>query len=196
MTTRNDLRTLLEQRTTDTANAVWSQTEWDGFLDTAIDGLYPTWFKTMTGTTTAGAGPIQTMPSGAQDLYYVGVQTPTSNRVRVMRGWQEGNGDAVIPKVGIAGYTLVWAWTAPYTKPANGSATLSIPSELEEVVILRAHIAALENLLTDRVKKQAYLSVTVREGASEQEIMLLLNALHDSLDERVAKALPRPERVG
>lgn len=196
MATRNALRSELQNRLNDSVAAVWSTSELDGYLDQSIQSLYPTWHTLQTGTTVAGAGPIQTMPAAAQDLYYVGVQTPTSNRVRVMRGWQEGSGSAVIPKVGITGYTLVWAWTAPYGKPSTGTETLSIPVELEEIVVQRAQITALERVLSDRTKKAKYFAVNVREGVTENEIGLALDALHASVDSRARNAMPRPERVG
>lgn len=196
MTTRAQLLTDLNNRLQDSTNAVWSASEKNEYLNHGIEALYPTWFINNTDTTIAGAGPLQTMPAGASDIYYVGLQTATSNRVRVIRGWHEGSGQAVIPKIGITGSTLVWAWTSSYSKPAAGGDTLVLPKELEDIVVLRAQITALERVLSDRTKATKYYAVNVREGVSEQDVGLSLDALHASINARQKDAIKRPERVG
>jgi hypothetical protein len=196
MTTRDDLLSDLENRLQDVSNTTWLAAELEGYLDAAIGSLYPHWYVYNTDTTTAGAGPIQPLPSGARNLHYVGVKSATATRVRVIRGWQEGDGEAVIPKVNITDQTLVWAWTTAHAKPANGSATLTIPRQAEEVVILRAQVTALERILSARLKSAKYFAQQVREGVTETEIITALDALHASIDARLKDAPGPPERVG
>lgn len=196
MTTRNDLLTDLENRLQDTANDTWLAAELEGYLDAAIGSLYPHWYIYKTDTTTATEGPIQTGPSGVRNIYYIGVKNSTSNRARTIRGWQEGEGEAVVPKVNITGQTLIWAWTEAHAKPATGVETLTIPRQAEEVVVLRAQVTALERVLSARLKGERYFAQQVREGVTETEIITSLDALHASIDSRLKDAPGPPERVG
>lgn len=196
MATLASLKTDLNSRLSDAANTVWTDAEKVLFVSDAVASLYPNFFLLKSGTTTAGAGPIQTVPSGAVNLYYVGVQGPTSTRVRTIRGWQEGNGDCIVPKVNITGQTLVWAWTEPHEVPASTATTLTVPIQGLEVARLRAEISAYENVLADRTKSQKYFAVQVREGVTENELVAQLDALHASVDSRLEKQKPLPERVG
>lgn len=196
MTTRDELKTELRYRLEDVSASVWTDAELNGYIDQAIQSLYPHWYIFKTGTTTAAGGPEQTLPSGARNLYYVGVKKATSTRVRTIRGWHEGDGVAIVPKVNITNDQLVWAWTVPHTAPASGSATLTIPAQAEEVVIIRAQITALERVLTDRVKYATYFATQVREGTTENDLATALDALHQSVDTRMKDAPGPPERVG
>lgn len=193
MTTRADIRNEVESRLGDTANVVWTEALLNGIIDFAIQGLYPTFFQREVAETTAGAGPIQTMPADARNLYMLGHKRLTSTRVRALRKWEEGDGEAYIPRTGIAGDTLVWAWTQGWSAPSSDTQALSFPSEAAEVVVLRTMVAALEYLLTDRVSQQKFHAIQVREGNSESDIDLLISNLRDSLTERLARALPLPE---
>src|SRR6185437_1838410 len=114
MTLRSDLVTDASQRLGDSGNAIFTVAEMQKYFDKAVKSLYPTYWRYQTGTTVAGNGPLQTMPSGARDLYYIGEQKVSSTRVRLIRQWKEGVGSAFIPKVNIIGETLVWAWTTGF----------------------------------------------------------------------------------
>ena len=196
MATRTLLLAELRNRLGESVASIWQDAELNGYLDQAIQSLYPHWYIFKTGTTTAGAGPEQTMPTDARNVYYVGVQTPTSHRVRTIRGWHEGDGVAVIPKVNIDTFTLVWSWTEPHTKPSAGGDTLTIPEQAEEVVVLRAQVTALEKVVTSKVKASKYFATQVREGVTENDIVAALDALHASIDARMKDAPGPPERVG
>jgi hypothetical protein len=193
MTTRALLHSELENRLGDTANAVWLDAELDGFIDYAIKGLYPTFYQRQMAVTTAGVGPMQTMPTGARNLYMVGLQAVGSARVRVVRGWAEGSTTAFVGKTGITGATLVWGWTSGWDAPVSSGTALTIPLEAEEVVILRAHISALEKLLSDRVSQEKYFALNVRQAATEQEVADTIDGLQVSLRARIEHAIPLPE---
>lgn len=190
------MRDKLEARLGDSANAVWTTAELDDLLDEAITGLYPSYYDRKVDTTVAGAGPVQTLPTGARNLYYVGYQRTGSNRVRSVRNWKEGVGDAYIPKTAITGDTLVWAWTAGWAAPATGAETVAIPGEAEEVTIMRAQVAALEQLLSGRVNADKFYSLTVRPGVTEDDILSTLEALHASINARLDRVQPLPEIEG
>lgn len=191
--TRTVVRTEVKSRLGDVANAVWSDDELNGFIDFAIRGLYPTFYQQKAATSTAVTGPIQTMPSGARNLTGVGLQRTGATRVRPIRGWTEGDGNAIVPKLGIEGETLVWSWTAGWDAPVSDTATLTIPTEAAEVIVLRSQLSAMEKLLSDRVSADKYLAAQVRQGATEDDIALSIDALHSSLRERLERALPLPE---
>ena len=193
MTTRPDIRTEVARRLGDTANAVWTVAELDGLIDYTIEGLYPTFYQREVAETTAADGPIQTAPAGARNLYMVGHKKATSTRVRALRKWYEGDGEAYIPRTGITGDLLVWAWTKGWAPPVNDAEVLTFPPEAVEVVILRTMIAALERLLTDRVSQEKFHALQVREGSSEDDVDMLISNLRDSLRERVDRAIPLPE---
>lgn len=190
------LKSDLNSRLGDAANTVWTDAEKVLFVSDAVAGLYPAFFKAKTATTTAGAGPLQTAPTGCINIHYIGVQTPTSTRVRIIRGWQEGYQQALVPKVNIDGDTLVWAWTEPYAVPAITTDPLEVPTPGLEVARLRAEISAYENILADRVKTAKYFAIQVREGVTESEIVSYLDALHASIDARVKIQPQLPQRVG
>lgn len=193
MATRATLRAELARRLGDTTNAIWPVADLDGYLNWGIVGLYPTFFIRKTATTVAAAGPLQTAPAGARNIHMLGLQRTGSTRVRPLRSWQEGDGQAFIPKTGITGETLVWAWTQGWDAPASDGEVLTIPREAEEVVIIRAQIAALERLLSDRVSVDKYLSLSVRQASSEEDIATTIDALHASLRDRMEHVVPLPE---
>lgn len=193
MTTRADIRNEVESRLGDTTNVVWTEAQLNGIIDFVVQGLYPTFFQREVAETTAGAGPIQTMPADARNLYMLGHKRATSTRVRSLRKWEEGDGEAYIPRTGITGDTLVWAWTQGWSAPVNDTEVLSFPPEAVEVVVLRTMVAALEYLLTDRVSQEKFHAIQVREGNSENDIDLLISNLRDSITERVQRTLPLPE---
>lgn len=194
--TRNSLRAKLEQRLGDTANAVWTDDELDDLLDEAIQGLYPSFYQRKVDTSTASAGPVQNTPLGVRNLYYVGYQRTGSNRVRSLRAWKEGYGQAYVPKTGIAGDTLVWAWTEGWEAPSTGTELLTFPPEAGEVVILRAQIGALEGLLSNKVKQEKFYSLTVRPSVTEDDILSTMEALHASVNARLDRVMPLPEIEG
>lgn len=203
MTTRADLRSELRNRLHDAGAAIWEDEELNGYIEQAVKSLYPHWYLFETGTETAGPGPVQSLPIGlsgdiAKNLHYVGLRKPTSTRVRTIRGWQEGNGQVMVPKVddAVEGFILVFAWTIPHRAPDDDVTDLTIPANAEEVVVLRSQVTALERVLADRVKSAKYFAVQVREGVSEQDIAVTLDALHASIDSRMKDAPGPPERVG
>jgi len=183
--TRQSLREELERRLGDTANAVWSDAQLNGFIDNRIKALYPTWFRRDVAITLADDGPVQTMPARCRNLYEVGLKRSTSTRVRRMRGWNEGDGQALVPKTGIEGETLVWSWTKGWDAPVDDTTTLTIPVEAEEAVLLSAHISALENILTDRVSVEKYHALQVRQGITEDDVATAIDALLASYREHV-----------
>lgn len=195
MTTRAIIRGDLRGRLGEATQDVWSDADLNNYLGDATTGLYPSFYQRQVGTTTAGAGPVQTKPSGAVNLYYVAVQSTASNRARTIRGWSEGDTDAIVPKLNITGQTLIWAWTVGFAL-VDDSTTLTLPRAAEEPIILRAQISALEAMLTTRAKKQKYFNLNVREAVSEQDVGLVLDALHASVDARLKTVLPLPQRVG
>lgn len=192
-TTVNSLQAQVSARFNDSANTVFSAAEVKDYVRSAINGLYPRHYALSTATTVAGAGPIQTMPALCSNVYYVGLQGATSTRVRQIRGWSEGSGQAIIPKLGISGQTLVWAWTVGFSAPAVDTDPTNTPHNSEEDILLRAQITCCERLLSDIVKLQKYLAVNVRQGVTEVDIGNTLDALHASLEERRAYLRPLPE---
>lgn len=191
--TRASIRSELANRLGDSANAVWSTTDLNGYIDMAIRGLYPTYYEAHSDTTVAGNGPVQTLPSGARNLHYVGlIRDNLATRVRKIRDWQEGAGNAVVPKIGISGQTLVWAWTQGWDAPTLDSDPLTFPTEATEVVVLRSQIAALEHLVADRVKLQKYLALNLREAVTDQDIAIALDALHVTHDDRMKRVIALP----
>lgn len=196
MTAVQDLRTICSQRLGDIANAVFTTGELDAYVTAAVQSLYPTYFQYAAATTVASAGPLQTMPAGARNIYYIGEQKPTSTRVRMIRQWKEGVGTTFVPKVNIAGETLVWAWTTGFTVGATVSTPFVLSDECVEPVILRTCISALERVASSRVETAKYFALTVREGVTEQDIISILDAYHASLDARIKQAVARPARVG
>jgi hypothetical protein len=189
--TRNSLLADLNNRLGTTTP--WTEGERFAFIDHAIEGLYPSFYRFKTQTTVADDGPLQTLPAGARNLHFVGLQRTGSTRVRKLRGWSEGDGNAYIPKTGISGETLVWAWTEGWSAPTNSDEVIGIPKEAREVVVLRAHISALEHLLTDRMARERYLSINAREMVSDEDIAATIDILHLSLRERLERVRPLPE---
>lgn len=199
MTLRSTLIADASQRLGDPGNVVFTIGEMRLYFNQAVTSLYPTWYKFAVGTTTASAGPIQTAPAGARNIYYIGESKPTSVRVRLLRQWKEGLGQAVIPKTGIGpptASTLVWAWTTGFTDPGDDVTTLDLNPECEEVVVIKMCISALERVASNRVELLKYFALTVREGVTEQDVIQALDAFHASLEDRVKAAIPRPPRVG
>jgi hypothetical protein len=165
----------------------------NGFIDDAIEGLYPSFYKRNVQATTAGVGPSQPLPAGARNLYMVGLQRVGSNRVRPLRNWVEGQSTAMIPKSNIAGATLVWAWTSGWTAPATDLVTMDILPEAREVLLLRAEIAAFEELLSGKLQAGGYGAVQLRQMITEDEVVNALQAKHASLQDRLDRVIPLPE---
>lgn len=193
MATRATLLAELEARLADSTNVIWTEAELKGYIDHAISGLYPSFYRRRVATTIAAEGPMQTLPGDCRNLYMVGLQRAGSTRVRSMRRWAEGDGNALVPKTGIADQTLVWAWTSGWPAPATDAEVLGIPLEAQEVVVIRAQITALEKLLVDRVSAERFLAVQVRQGADEDDINQTIDALHISLRARLERTVPLPE---
>jgi len=196
MATLASLKADLNTRLNDAANTIWPDAEKVLFVSDAVGSLFPNFFKAKTGTSTASAGPVQTGPTGVINIHYIGVQSASATRVRVIRGWSEGYGDAIVPKVNILGQTLVWGWSEAYAVPASTSTALEVPAPGLEVARLRAEISAFEQVLGSRTKTQKYLAVQVREGVSESEMVAHLDALHASVESRLKLQPPLPTRVG
>lgn len=196
MATRQTVREELRRRLGDVAIVVWSDAELNGFIDNGISGLYPTYYRRVQATTTAGAGPIQTFPvatPAVRNVYKIAIQYPSSTRVHSMMGWTEGDTGAFLPVGGITGATLVWSWTKGFTVPTLDATVLDVTPEAEEVLILRTQITAMENLLSDRVKTDKFFALNIRQGVTEQDIAIILDALHSSLNKRQERAIPLPE---
>ena len=193
MATLATLRTQLGDRLGDAAHVTWTSAEKDTVLKNAIQSLYPSFFQRKVATTSAGAGPIQTAPANARNLYLVGLQRTGSTRVRPIRGWSEGAGDAFVPKTGITGQLLVWAWTEGWAAPAVETDTLTIPRESEEVVLLRAEISLLAGLLADHVRVEKYHALQVRQGVTEDDVVLLIDAKQAALRDLLERTIPLPE---
>lgn len=196
MTLRSDIRSEVGYRLGDISNTVFTVTELNKYFTHAVRSLYPTFFLWKTTTSTAGAGPLQTTPAGVRNLYYLGLQSLTSTRVRLLRQWKEGDTNTFIPKTGITGQTLVWAWTQGFTDPGDDVSTLDMNPECEEVVILRMMISCLERIVSNRVEAARYFALSVREGVTEADVVQTIDALHASLDTHLKAAVPRPARVG
>lgn len=194
MATRQTIREEVERRLGDTGNTVWTDVDLNGFIENAIKGLYPTFYRLDAATTTAGAGPLQNLPSGARNLYSVALQISGSTRPIPVVGWSEGSTSAYLPVAGITGATIVWAWSKGFTAPTADGTTLDVSPEAEEVVILRCQVAALEYLLTNRVKLEKYFALNLRQATSENDIALALDALNESIQQRIERALPLPEK--
>jgi hypothetical protein len=190
--TRAELRAALQNRL-NAVSTIWSSGDLNGFIDDALEGLYPSFYKRNVGTTTAGAGPSQTMPATARNLYMVGLQRVGSNRVRPLRNWLEGQGSAVVPKVNISGATLVWAWTSGWSAPATDIVSIDLVPEAREVLLLRCEIAAMEELLSGRIQNGGYSAIQVRQLISEDDLINALQAKHSSLQERLDHIVPLPE---
>lgn len=194
MATRATLAAELAARLGDSGNAVWDDAELKGYIDYAIKGLYPAFYQFMVATTTATDGPIQAAPPGARNLHSIGLQRTGTTRVRPIRGWQEGNAEAFVPKTGISGETLVWAWTEGWDAPATDDEVLTIPREAEAVVITRAQIVALERLLSDRLAQEKYFNLNVREAVNEADIQDAIDGLRAHLGDLLAATVPLPEK--
>jgi hypothetical protein len=194
MATRTTLSTELAGRLGDSGNAVWSAADVKSYVDYAIKSLYPSFFQLRVATSTAGDGPLQVKPVGATNLHMVGLKRSTSTRVRPLRGWQEGDADAYVSKTGITGDTLVWAWTEGWDAPEADATVLTIPRAAEEVVLTRAHITALERLLSDRVSQEKYFNLNVRQAASEADVADTIDLLRQRLNDMLNVVMPLPEK--
>lgn len=188
---RTGLRYELQQR----IGTTWSASDCNDFLRYGVGGVYPTFYLRKVNTTTAGTGPLQTKPTGATNLYMVGLKRPTSTRVRTLRNWTEGDTDAVVNKTGITGETLVWSWTEGWQLPDNDETTIVMPEEAKDYAILRAHIAALQKFMTTRIQSTDYMAVQVRQQVNEAEVMDSLDALYSEVRLIKENAVPLPEVV-
>jgi hypothetical protein len=196
MTLRSDIRSEVQNRLNDTGAAIWTAAELNGYIANAIGSLYPTFWTFKVTTSTAGDGPLQDNPSGARNIYFIGLQKTGSTRVRLMRQWREGDTQTYVPKTGISGQTLVWAWTQGFTKPTGDVTALDIPQEAEEIVVVKTQITALERVLSSRVETAKYFALTVREGVTEVDLVNTLDALHATLQQHLAVTVKLPERQG
>lgn len=195
MATRASIRGELANRLNDPNNVVWTSTELNGYIDHAIKSLFPTYYIRKVGTTVAEGGPIQVPPLGATNLYFIGVQKIGSTRVRPIRGWTEGDDGAVVPKMGIYGANLFWAWVEGWDSPAADGTLLTVPKEAEDAILLRSHIKAMERLLSSRTHFEAYqVLLSARDGVTEDDISSTINHLRQSLQAHESKAIPLPER--
>ena len=195
MATRATLRDELRRRLGDTTSIVWSDAELNGFLNQSVKALYPTYYQRKTGDTLAGTGPAQQLPADAKNLYYVGLQRIGATRVRPIRGWIEGDGVVIVPKLGIAGFTLHWGWTEGWDAPASDTETIPIPKEAEEVTLLRANVLAMERLLASRTHFENFRALLgLQEGVTENEINASISSLKDSLIRFQERAIPLPEK--
>lgn len=194
MSSRNTLALEVAQRLGDVAHGVWSLADLQSYTDFAIKSLYPTYFRYKVAMTTATVGPLQATPDGCSNLHAVGLQADGSTRVRRLRNWQEGDGNAYITKTGIDGDTLVWSWTAGWDAPDDGDEPLSVPWEAEDVIVMRAEVKALERLLNDRVSLERYFSLNVRQVSSEADIADAIDGLRNGINDAVDKALPLPDK--
>lgn len=194
MSTRQTLTTELANRLGDTGYAVWPAAELKGYIDYAIKGLYPTFFRHNVETTTAADGPLQAKPSGARNLHALGLKRAGSTRVRPLRGWQEGDQNAFVAKTGITGDLLVWGWTSGWDAPVTDNEVLSIPAEAEAVVVIRAQIVALEKLLSNRLRLDKYYSLNVRQAVSETDVQDAIDGLRQHLSDLLVNTLPLPEK--
>lgn len=189
------MRTSLRDRLGDVAIPyVWSDDQLDGFIDSAVTGLYPVYYNFANEISEAsGSGPLYPTPAGARNLYRVGLMSSSSSRIRWLRGWSEGNSQCLIPKTNIAGYTIVWCWTEGFEPPVSDTLPLGIPLEAEEVVLLRSTKSALEALLGNRVLKERYYSLNARVANTEDDIALTIDSINASIRERTEKAIPLPK---
>lgn len=195
MATRLTVRDELRRRLGDGGSVVWTDAELNGFIDNGISGLYPTYYLRDQATTTAGSGATQTAPTGARNIYHIAIQFIGSTRTHSLMGWREGNGQAYLPVSGISGSTLVWSWTKGFTIPGSDVNVLDVTPEAVEVLVLRTQITAMENLLSDRVKTDKFFALNIRQGVTEQDIAIILDALHSSLNKRQERAIPLPEVI-
>lgn len=194
MATRDSLTAEVTLRLKDPAHAVWTENELHTYINTALEGLYPTYFRRMVEQTVAGAGPIQTLPIGAKNLYQVGYKKSTSRRARLLRKWGEGTGEAYIPRTAITGDALVWMWTTGWVASdyEDIETIENLPTEAIEAVVLRTCITAMERILQEKERLDQYLAIQAREDVSEQDIAVTLDALHATLDRKVKVAHPLP----
>lgn len=193
MATRLNVRIEVKNRLGDPANAIWSDAELNGYIGGAVSSLYPTYYLRAQGTTTASAGPVQTLPAGARNIYAVDCQLVGSTRTRALLEWSEGSGTAVLPVSGIAGATLIWSWTKGFTIPGDDVTVLDTPQEAEEHVVVKTHLTALERLLSSRTHMENYRVLqTTREGVTENDVSATIRALRDELALLAAKAIPLP----
>lgn len=190
------MRDELRRRLGDTGSAVWNDPELNGFLNQSVKALYPIYFQHKTGSTPASAGPAQQIPTGARNLYYVGLQRVGATRVRPIRGWIEGDGVVIVPKLGILGFTLHWAWTEGWDSPVTDTEVIPIPMEAEETTILRANVLAMERLLASRTHFESFQALLgLQEGVTEKEINASISSMKDSLIRFQEKAIKLPERT-
>lgn len=195
MATTDDLRASLRFRLGEAAADVWTDAELNNYLWAGMQALYPYYFLHRVGTTVASGGPVQSTPPGAKNIYQVGVVPLTGTRVRPVRGWTEGDEDAIVPRLNLTGLTLTWSWTEGWDAPSSATEVLTIPTESQAMVICRAQISALERVLTNRTKREKYFAVQVREGVTEQDVLDAIDALHQSMRELSERAAPLPVPV-
>lgn len=195
--TRADLRN--ELKDAHLGSTYWSDTKLNYYIATAIGGLYPTWWKRKVGTTTAGAGPLQTKPTSASNIYEIAIHDAAApGRPRWLRGWSEGATDAYIPVTqlgagAITGKTLVWSYTTGWDIPGDDVTGVDLTNEAKEVVILKAKEMALQSLLTDHLIQEKYLAQQVRPLINEQEIMSAIDSIHQALQMKAQLAMKLPE---
>jgi len=189
---RDTLITETALRLKDPTFVTWGEAELRTYINTSLEGLYPTYFKRLVATTIATAGPMQTLPPTASNLYMVAYKKVLSKRARSLRRWAESNGEAYIPRTTITGDTLIWCWTAGWAAPETDIEALTLPVEVAEAVVLRAAITAIERLLLEKERLDQYLAIQAREDVSEADLGITLDALHATLDRKTKAAHPLP----
>jgi hypothetical protein len=70
---------------------------------------------------------------------------------------------------------------------------MDIVPEAREVLLLRAEIAAFEELLSGKLQAGGYGAVQLRQMISEDEVVNALQAKHASLQDRLDRVVPLPE---
>lgn len=192
-TTRTSLRT--ELKDSRVGSTAFTDAQLNYFIDTAIQGLYPVYYKLYVDTTTAAGTVIETAPSGCVNIHEILVQGP---RPRRLRGWREGQGEAFVPAYAIgdgtpAGGTLIWHWTTGWDAPASDGAAIDIPNEAREYVLLKAHMMCLQNLLTSRLETDKFFAIQVRQAITEDELLAAIDSIQRQLDTKAQQAKPLPK---
>jgi hypothetical protein len=199
MATRTELRAALRLRLGDPAPGdTWSDAALNSLLDYAVEGLYPSFYRRRTIYIAGTTGEFEALPAGVRNLYSVRVKREGGNQYRPLRGWTEDSvaGELFLGRHFPAGSNPIFSvnYTEGWTKPGNDSTNIPLHNEALEVVLLRAHIGAIESMLTGRVLHgEKYHAIQVRQQITEEEVLGTLEALHASLRERLDRAVPLPE---
>lgn len=179
--------------------SVWSDANVRSLIVSSTFGLYPAYYSLEADSFTADDddSPHHPLPTGARNVYSVKLKRSDANRLRKVRGWTEGDGVITIPKHGIDGQQVTVSWTLPLEIPSasisNPDAGFTFPNEAYDVLILRSHVACLQTLLSDRAALDRYLAVQARQEVTEEDILNTIDAIQDSIRQRMDRAIPLPE---